>query len=125
MFSARKRKAPPVSVDAKQMIALEEELHAVKQEYSIPDKPSWWVRLGDRLAAALDRKPVAVSRKRYIRLALTCGWFCGSHRFYTRQPILGILYLLFFWTGIPFTMTLIDLMIVIPKEADAAGLVEL
>ena len=73
---------------------------------------------------ALEQE-LAVDRKKYIRLALTCGWFCGAHRFYARQKILGTLYLLLFWTGFSFTMTLIDLMIVVPMKADSQGMIEL
>lgn len=111
-------------IDPKEMIALEEELHNVKREYGISEKPSIWIRLGDWIAEKTAKKTL-VNRKRYIFLALTCGWFSGSHRFYTHQPLLGILYLLFCWTGIPLAMTMVDLMIVLPKKVDELGRIEL
>ena len=110
--------------DPKKLIELEEELLALKKQYGIEDKTSWWVKTGDFLAEKTG-KPVKVQRKKYIRLALICGWFSGSHRFYSGQKLLGILYLLFCWTGIPFAMTMIDLMIILPKTADEEGMVEL
>lgn len=109
--------------DPKRMIELEEELLVLKQEQGIEERLKWWQRLGDWYANYTVNSKVPVSRKRYIRLALTCGWLCGSHRFYARKPILGTLYLLFFWTGIPFAMTLIDLMIALPMEPDENGMI--
>ena len=46
------------------MIALEEEMAALKKEYGIEDKPRWWVRIGDFIANhAGTRQPVPVFRK--------------------------------------------------------------
>ncbi|MDO4327965.1 MAG: NINE protein [Lachnospiraceae bacterium] len=112
------------SVDIRQMIVLEEELKDLKQQYGLEDKNKWWIRLGDRIARGTDRKGKRVKRKTYIRLALTSGWLCGSHRFYSGQKLLGSLYALFCWTGIPFAMTLIDLMIVLPMQSDEYGMIE-
>lgn len=109
-------------VDPKQMIALEEELAALKKEHGIVDKQRWWVRIGDFIANnAGTRVPILVSRKRYIILAICLGW-AGGHRFYSKQYLLGAVYLLFCWTGIPFGMTLIDLMIALPKKPDEEGM---
>ena len=107
--------------DPRRMITLEEELQALKREQGIEEKPSWWVCLGNRYAQYTVNSKIAVDRRKYIRLAWTCGWLCGSHRFYAHKPVLGMLYLLFFWTGIPFAMTLIDLMIALPMEPDENG----
>lgn len=111
-------------VDPKEMIALEQELAELKDQYGLWGKPRLWVRMGDWVARKSDSQK-RVNRKKYIRLALCFGWFCGAHRFYAGQKILGILYLLFCWTGIAFTMTLIDLMIVLPKKPDEQGMIEL
>lgn len=111
-------------VDPRKMIALEQELADLKAQYGIQDRPRWWIRIGDWLAEK-SQGPRNVERKKYIRLALYCGWFCGAHRFYAGQKILGVLYLLLCWTGIPFAMTLIDLMIVLPMEADGEGMIQI
>lgn len=110
--------------DPKKLISLEEELLALKREYGIAEKEKWWVKIGNQVAERTGEKKT-VSRKRYIRLALSCGWLCGAHRFYSGQKILGMLYLLFCWTGIPFAMTLIDLMIVLPMKQDESGMIEI
>ncbi len=107
--------------DPKRMIELEEELIALKAQQGIEEHPSWWQRLGDRYAEYTVKSKVPVNRKKYIRLALTCGWLCGAHRFYAKKPIIGTLYLIFFWTGISFAMTLIDLMIALPMAPDENG----
>lgn len=104
--------------DVTKFIALEEELIALKAERGYDIKKPLWVRIGDAIADYKEKKTAVVDRKKYIKLALCCGWICGAHRFYARHYISGILYLLFFWTGIPFAMTLIDLMIALPKQTD-------
>lgn len=108
-------------VNIKELITLEEELHSLKEQYQISEEKKGWIKFGDYITERLDRKKVQVNRKKYIKLAAGCGWLCGAHRFYTGQKGLGLLYLLFCWSGIPFTMTLIDLMIVLPKKADENG----
>lgn len=114
-----------MTADAKKMIAMEEELAELKKQQGIEKKAPFWVRLIDRIAEYRESKRAMVNRRKYIRLALLGGWLCGAHRFYAGQWISGILYLLFCWTGIPFAMTLIDLMIALPKEADAQGNIEM
>lgn len=42
-----------------------------------------------------------------VLLALFLGTF-GAHHFYMRRPGLGILYCVFFWTGIPTVVSLIE-----------------
>ncbi len=65
-----------------------------------------------------------VNKKTYILLAIFTG-FMGGHRFYEKRYIVAALYLLFFWTFVPLTMVVIDLMVVIPKQADSEGMIEL
>lgn len=67
-----------------------------------------------------NRREQCLDRKKYLWLAVLTGWM-GGHRFYAKQYFTAMLYLLFFWTGIPIAMTLIDLMIALPKEADENG----
>lgn len=124
MFQYERMKQRSDYISPKEMIALEEELQALKAAHGMKEKRVWWISLGDMIFSRTS-KPVSVNRKKYIKLALSCGWFCGSHRFYAGQKLLGILYLLFFWTGIPAAMTLIDLMIVLPMEADETGMIQL
>ena len=67
-----------------------------------------------------NREKRVLSKKKYILLAVFTGWM-GGHRFYARQWVTAILYLLFFWCGFPAAMTIVDLMIVIPMEANENG----
>ena len=111
-------------MDARQWLELEEELVALKKQQGTL-KLSLFMRVGDAIADYKEKKKAIANRRKYIRLALTCGWLCGAHRFYARHYITGALYLLFCWTGIPLAMTLIDLMIALPKAADARGNIEM
>lgn len=124
LYDGKGARANEEYVDPKELIALEEELLSLKEEHGILEKETWWMKTGDRIAGRLERNRVKVSRRTYIKLALGLGWFCGAHRFYCKQRLLGMLYLLFCWTGIPFAMTLIDLMIILPMKPDNCGMIE-
>lgn len=51
-------------------------------------------------------------------LALFFGWL-GIHKFYLGQNGLGVAYLLFFWTGIPLIIGVIDAVILFSMSDDA------
>lgn len=114
-------KAERERVDINQYIALEEELIAVKKKYGAEDTAgaasNLISRFFDRRAGRTEQ---AVDRKKYLLLALVTGWM-GGHRFYAKQYTTAVLYLLFFWTGFPLAMTIIDLMAALPKETDELG----
>lgn len=55
-----------------------------------------------------------------LLLAIFLGGF-GIHRFYLGQSGAGILYLLFFWTLIPFFLSLIDIIGLLTKSKDEFG----
>lgn len=67
----------------------------------------------DRLAARQRRmKRVGLliptkSRMSAALLAFTLGW-AGGHKFYLGQSGQGILYLLFFWTGLPLIISIAE-----------------
>ena len=82
-----------------------------------------FVRFIDKLFELSSRRePVRVPRKKYLIISLLLGW-CGGHRFYTKQYFLGVVYAALFWTGLPMAMTIIDLMIAIPKPQDEEGFI--
>ena len=110
-------------VDMGELAALEEELTTLKMENNIAIKKNPLIALIDRIVGRIKKN--RVNRKTYIKLALCLGWIVGAHRFYAGHKILGSLYLLFFWTGIPFAMTIADLMIALPMEADKEGYIEI
>lgn len=108
-------------IDTRKLIALEEELMNARRESGIAAPLPLWVRIGDAIVDYREKKRAVIKRRSYILLALCCGWFSGAHRFYSGHYISGILYLLLCWTGIPFIMTAIDIMIALPIKADDEG----
>lgn len=84
--------------------------------------PLW--RLIDRaLRYREERIKQPVRKKTYLWLCLL-GAF-GAHRFYAKQWITAVIYLLTCWTGFSFAMTIIDFMIVVPMKADENGVIYL
>ncbi len=69
-----------------------------------------------------NRPRQAVRKKTYLLLALFTGAL-GGHRFYAKRYYVGLLYLLLCWAGFSIAMTIIDLMAVIPIEADEEGII--
>ena len=62
-----------------------------------------------------------VNKTIYIIVALILGGL-GVHKFYADQVGQGILHLVFFWTGIPSVVAIINAIIVIfTKKADEYG----
>ena len=110
-------------VSLRRMFELEMELDRLRKENGIEEKAPLWVRAGDWLVSHL-REPRKVSRKKYLALAIGCGWLCGAHQFYAGHKLYGILYLLFCWTGISLAMTLIDVLLILLRyEPDENGMV--
>lgn len=113
----------PVSIGC--MMELEMELERLRKENGIELQPPLWVKFGDWLVAH-SHQPRPVNRKKYIRLALSCGWLCGAHCFYAGRKWQGIVYLLFSWTGFSLAMTLIDVLLILLKyQPDENGVIEL
>lgn len=118
---AKKNQKERDYIDPKQFIALEEELERTKREYGVQEERGRIGKIGDWIASnAGKRKKVRVNRHLYCWLALLLGVF-GIHRFYTRQWLLGFIYLVFCWTFIPFGMAIIDIMIALPMKPDEEG----
>ena len=113
------KKDERVSFD--EYLALQNELDETRKKYGVEVKEG---RISRAISNFFDKREArelhSVSRKKYLLLALFPGWM-GGHRFYAKQYPTAALYLVFFWTGFPFAMTLVDLMIAIPKEADKNG----
>ena len=114
-----KKKDEKVNFD--DYLALQKELDETRQKYGVEVKEG---KVSRAISNFFDKREArelhSVSRKKYLIIALLTGWM-GGHRFYARQYPSAVLYLLLFWPGFPFAMTLIDLMIAIPKEPDENG----
>jgi TM2 domain-containing membrane protein YozV len=110
-------------VDIAKLVALEEELHELKEANGIEEKHG---KVSNLISKFFDhqnsRQEILLSKKKYLLLAIFTGWM-GGHRFYARQYPTAILYLLTSWTGFAAAMTIIDLLIVIPKQIDENGLI--
>ena len=50
-------------------------------------------------------------------IAILLGWF-GAHKFYQGNPKLGVLYLCFFWTGIPGLLGLVEGILILVADED-------
>ena len=61
-----------------------------------------------------------VNKLAYVLLTFFLGGI-GIHKFYSGHIFLGILYLLFCWTGIPSLIAFIEFIIAICKSADENG----
>lgn len=112
-------------VTLEEMAAVQAELDEVRRAHGITVEEG---RLSGLISRFFDkrqeRKKQLVNRKKYVLLAVFTGWM-GGHRFYAKRYPLAILYLLLFWTGFPFAMTLVDLMAAIPIPADENGNIRL
>ena len=104
-----------------EIIAAQHELDQLKTEYGLHKEEKG---LKKAITNFFDKKEamsqIPINKKKYIRLAVFLGLF-GAHRFYTKQYTTAIIYLLTCWTGFSLSMTIIDLMVVIPKQADENG----
>lgn len=60
-----------------------------------------------------------VNKLVYVLLAIFLGWF-GLHKFYAGKAS-GVIYLLFFWTGIPCFISLIEGIMACFKPSDSRG----
>lgn len=74
-------------------------------------------------AGAQGAGPRRVSQLAYCVLALLLGGL-GVHKFYAGHVGLGILYLLFCWTGVPAVIALVEFILAIIKKPDAQGRIE-
>ena len=67
-----------------------------------------------------SRDKVLINKKKHIWTAILFGW-AGAHRFQTKRPILGLLYLATCWTGYSVAMTIIDLLTIVFLPTDENG----
>ncbi len=110
--------------DYVEYIKAEEELKQLRKEYGIEDPKEGKLsrKISSYFERREDREPVAVSKKKYIWLAVLTGWM-GGHRFYCKHYKVGLTYLLLCWMGIGLYHTIIDLMQVIPMQPDENGMI--
>ena len=99
----------------------QDELNQLKKEHGIEDEEKGLKKfITKSFERRENRVKTLISKKIYIILLLFFG-VLGIHRFYAKQYPTAILYLLFCWTGLSITMSVIDLMVVIPMQKDENG----
>lgn len=115
---------------------LQEELNLLKKEHGIKDEKKglakfWSLYFGkdeeeENVVKKEKKERVlsVVNRKKYGWFVVLTGW-CGGHHFYAKRYKLGALYLLFFWSGFPTAMAIVDFLIWLPKKADENGNIEI
>ena len=100
------------------LIAAEDELQHLKEQYGEKEKEPFWKRLISRIVEKkASRVPVKISKKKYCLTALLGGWF-GLHCFLVKKKTAGFCYLVFFFTGIPFMMSILDIWYALFLKAD-------
>ena len=117
-----------------EMALLEEELYLLKKEHGLLKEKKGIFKFIDRYfhgdaevaveQEVIEKEPCIVNRKKYLWFLLLTGW-CGGHMFYAKKYKTAILYLVFFWTGFPLAMAIVDWLIWLPKKPDAEGNIEL
>ena len=117
-----------------ELAILQEELNVLKKEQGIVDEKKGLAKFFDLYfnagTAKEEQKPKkervlsVVNRKKYGWFLILTGW-CGGHHFYAKRYKLGWLYLLFFWSGFPTAMAIVDWLIWLPKAPDENGNIEI
>lgn len=107
-------------VDIDEYIALQRELDELRRQNGLSKEGRISHMISSFFERREGREKVLVNRKKLLLLAVFTGWM-GGHRFYTKQYKLAVFYLLFFWTGVPMAMTIIDLLEFIPIPVDENG----
>lgn len=120
-MKARKKEERLTPEELEEYMALVQELDELKTQRGETQPEG---RISRAISGFFDRREArekrVLNKKKYILLAVFTGWM-GGHRFYARQWPTAILYLLLFWCGFPLAMTIVDLMIVIPMQANENG----
>ena len=96
------------------------ELEELEKKYGIQSES----RISRAISTFFDRREarekVKVNKKKDLLLCIFLGW-AGAHRFYQKQYLLGVLYLAVCWSGYSMAMSIIDLLIILPKKPDEDG----
>lgn len=104
--------------------AAEERLHNDPSAVLEPEEEKHgviWHMIDNLVTRESERVKQPVKKKTYLWLCLL-GIF-GAHRFYSKRWVLGLIYLLTFWSGWSLAMTIVDVLIIAPMKADENGIV--
>ena len=111
-------------VTFEEYMAARAELEELREKHGIKPEPPKEGPISRAISNFFDRREaremVKVNKKKDIWLCILLGW-AGAHRFYQKQYLLGVLYLATCWCGYSMAMSIIDLLIIIPKQPDEDG----
>lgn len=130
MKADKKEKKQPESLTSEELVELailQEELNQLKKEQGMEEEKKGVWKVLSAYFAKRETKPKQVSvvnRKKYMYFLIFTGW-CGGHHFYAKKYSTAWLYLLFFWTGFPAAMAIVDWLIWLPKKPDENGNIEI
>lgn len=120
MNSNENRNPENENIDLDEYVALQRELEELKIQTG-EKKEGKLSRMVSGFFKRRDaREKVPVNKKKHLLLAVFLGW-AGAHRFQTKRWFLGALYLATCWSGFSMAMTIVDLMEIIPMQADENG----
>lgn len=117
------QKEPEKKVTLEEYLQAKSELEELEKKYGIAQERKEGpisraiTNFFDRREA---REQVKVNKKKDLWLCILLGW-AGGHRFYQKQYLLGFLYLAFCWSGYSVAMSIVDLLIIFPKQPDEDG----
>lgn len=116
-------KEPEKKVTLEEYLAAKAELEELEKKYGIAEEKKEGpisraiTNFFDRRDA---REQVKVNKKKDLWLCILLGW-AGGHRFYQKQYLLGFMYLALCWCGFSMAMSIVDLLIIFPKQPDEDG----
>ena len=122
-YTPKSNKQIEQEVTIEEYMKAKAELDELQEKYGIePEQKEG--RISRAISNFFDRREardlVKVNKKKDLLLCIFLGW-AGAHRFYQKQYLLGLLYLAVCWSGYSVAMSIIDLLIIIPKQPDENG----
>lgn len=133
MKDDKNKKPQPLTPDEMiEMAVMQEELNLLRKEHGIEKEKKglakFWSLYFSKEEEVPEKKkgrvPSVVNRRKYFWFLILTGW-CGGHHFYAKRYKLGLLYLLFFWSGFPAAMAIADWVVWLPKQPDENGNIEI
>ena len=116
-------KEPEKKVTLEEYLAAKAELEELEKKYGIAEEKKEGP-ISRAISNFFDRRDareqVKVNKKKDLWLCILLGW-AGGHRFYQKQYLLGFMYLALCWCGFSMAMSIVDLLIIFPKQPDEDG----
>ena len=115
---------PQERIDLDEYVALKRELDELEKAQGIQKEGKISRMISNFFEKSESKPKIKISKKKHLWTAILLGW-AGGHRFQAKQYGLGLLYLATCWSGFSMAMTIVDLLIIIPKPVDEDGCIEI